>query len=201
MFPPDSPQSPLDGPLLINNQNNDNNTVQLRKPSDTLRNNIDMKEEIARKRTSLKIDNQDNTQSKNTNDNNQKSQRNDNDNINHHHHQDNHRNDNDNIECNNHNDNDNNNKRHRISMTSSSNDDDEADYNDLENGNTTDSQSHRTRDSIVSSEDLDVDAMNTINDRMSKDIGTTAFNDHGLLSPDEGPLSRRYAEIAHFKNW
>lgn len=199
MFPPDSPQSPLDGPLLIA-QDNDNSSIQLRKPSDTLRNNIDMKEEIARKRTSLKIDNNQDTKSKNTNVNqNGHHQRNDNDNINHH--QNNHHNDNDDVECNNRNDNDNNYKRHRISMTSSSNEDDEADYNDLENGNTTDTQSHRTRDSIVSSEDLDVDAMNTINDRMSQDIGTTAFNDHGLLSPDEGPLSRRYAEIAHFKNW
>lgn len=204
MFPPDSPQSPLDGPILIT-QENDNNTVQLRKPSDTLRNNIDLKEEIARKRTSLKIDN--NSEKLKTANDNQRNtishinhQRNDNDN--HHHHVNNCRNDNDDLmNVNTRNDNDNNNKRHRISMTSSSNDDDdeEGDYNDMENGNTTDTQSHKTRDSIVSSEDLNVDAMNTRNDRISKDMGVTSFNE--LLSPDEGPMSRRYAEIASFKNW
>lgn len=84
-------------------------------------------------------------------------------------------------------------------------DDDEADYNDMEeeNGNSTDST--RKRDSVTSRESSDDYFLcekfkNTLNTNLQN-----ALNDSGkmaaleLLSPHEGPLGRRYAEIAHFK--
>lgn len=82
-------------------------------------------------------------------------------------------------------------------------DDDEGDYNDLDNGNTTDST--RKRDSITSRESSEEyficeQLKNLQNCSMLKDGDTT--NNMGpleLLSPNEVPLGRRYAEIAHFK--
>lgn len=84
-------------------------------------------------------------------------------------------------------------------------DDDEADYNDMEeeNGNSTDST--RKRDSVTSRESSDDYFLcekfkNSLNANLQN-----ALNDSGkmaaleLLSPHEGPLGRRYAEIAHFK--
>lgn len=84
-------------------------------------------------------------------------------------------------------------------------DDDEADYNDMEeeNGNSTDST--RKRDSVTSRESSDDYFLcekfkNSLNTNLQN-----ALNDSGkmaaleLLSPHEGPLGRRYAEIAHFK--
>ncbi|XP_059621543.1 protein sprint isoform X2 [Phlebotomus argentipes] len=76
----------------------------------------------------------------------------------------------------------------------SSNPDDEDDYNDLENGNS--SSGAEFRDSIVSSEaELLCEKLNTIN--KSDSDGNQSVE---MLSPNEGPLARRYAEIAHFRS-
>ncbi|GAB0089724.1 hypothetical protein DMENIID0001_043210 [Sergentomyia squamirostris] len=80
----------------------------------------------------------------------------------------------------------------------SSNPDDEDDYNDLENGNSSSSGADQ-RDSIVSSEaELLCEKLNTIN-KTTTDTDGNHTSDL-MVSPNEGPLARRYAEIAHFRS-
>lgn len=226
---------------------NDNTEKQLEKSSDTLKNNINIKDEINKKRTSLKIensrmvmlmmDNMDNKQTKNIDDNviNTKStiinDAIDNDSI---LFEDvtKHKNDNFNINddddrkiilCDNEivsnrdttNNNNNtttsciNNRYRRALLAKHDNDDDngvddddEDDYNDMENGNSTDST--RKRDSMTSresSEDyfLCEQFKNSLNGNLQKALCgdvDSAVASLELTSPNEGPLARRYAEIA-----
>lgn len=217
MYPPESPQSPLDGPQIPDNEQIPKmpipSSIQLRKPSDTIKNNIDLRDDVKTKRTSLKIENVNNgadmiltemteslpqptTTTSDDISSTDVPQPNDNENMI--------------VTRELKEDGDNNNKFHRISSSSNDDDDDddeddyhdgEEDDEDLENGNTTDTSRNNQRDSIVSSEDFDVQTMNTINKRLSSNCGQdTNMSQDSLLSPNEGPLARRYAEIAHFKS-
>lgn len=81
-------------------------------------------------------------------------------------------------------------------------DDDEGDYNDMDNGNSSDST--RKRDSMTSKESSDDYFLcekfkNSLNENLRNAIFDNSNLPLELLSPHEGPLGRRYAEIAHFK--
>lgn len=110
-------------------------------------------------------------------------------------------------------------RRRRQRKSVKETDDDEADYNDLEEtdgGNSTDST--RKRDSITSDDDEEEGGKsvgessddyflcekfkNTLNENLQNALNDSAGRQAALelLSPHEGPLGRRYAEIAHFKN-
>lgn len=229
MYPPqDSPSSP-DEPqeIHISSTKHDKHSkiIQLRKSTDTLKNNIDLKDEITKKRTSLKIENNStlsedvkttlsapttikrgdflvdkndctmtekiiSTYGNNGNDlencetmDNRKIKNNNVDVIIY-------KKDEEIID---------NKNKNRNSLNSSSNDDEDDDYQDLENGNTTDmSCDNKNRDSLVSSDDYSCGEMNSINTRILNSDGE--MTQDSLTSPNEGPLSRRYAEIAHFNN-
>lgn len=80
--------------------------------------------------------------------------------------------------------------------------DDEGDYNDMDNGNSSDST--RKRDSMTSKESSDDYFLcekfkNSLNENLRNSIFDNSNLPLELLSPHEGPLGRRYAEIAHFK--
>ncbi|XP_055696838.1 protein sprint isoform X2 [Phlebotomus papatasi] len=200
MFPPaDSPVSSTDHEILDGPQISTPDQIPklpegvapLFKSSNTLRNNIDAKDEVARKRTSLKIENSTSLImeehlvhkkrlsladsdlamcTKRTVEPEKCSQENSQDVPVKKTQPDSNRN----------------------SLQSSNPDDD--DYNDLENGNS--SSGADFRDSIVSSEaELLCEKLNTINKATDSDGNHTE-----LLSPNEGPLARRYAEIAHFRS-
>lgn len=81
-------------------------------------------------------------------------------------------------------------------------DDDEGDYNDMDNGNSSDST--RKRDSMTSKESSDDYFLcekfkNSLNENLRNSILDNSNLPLELLSPHEGPFGRRYAEIAHFK--
>ncbi len=81
-------------------------------------------------------------------------------------------------------------------------DDEEGDYNDMDNENSSDS-THK-RDSMTSKESSDDYFLcekfkNSLNENLRNAIFDNANLPMELLSPHEGPLGRRYAEIAHFK--
>lgn len=81
-------------------------------------------------------------------------------------------------------------------------DDDEGDYNDMDNENSSDST--RKRDSMTSKESSDDYFLcekfkNSLNENLRNSIFDNSNLPLELLSPHEGPLGRRYAEIAHFK--
>lgn len=87
-------------------------------------------------------------------------------------------------------------------------DDDEDDYNDMENGNSTDST--RKRDSMTSRESSDdyflcEQFKNSLNGNVPKSLCggdvDSAVTSLELMSPNEGPLARRYAEIAPFNRY
>lgn len=80
--------------------------------------------------------------------------------------------------------------------------DDEGDYNDMDHENSSDST--RKRDSMTSKESSDDYFLcekfkNSLNENLRNSIFDNANLPLELLSPHEGPLGRRYAEIAHFK--
>lgn len=80
--------------------------------------------------------------------------------------------------------------------------DDEGDYNDMDNENS--SNSTRKRDSMTSKESSDDYFLcekfkNSLNENLRNSIFDNSNLPLELLSPHEGPLGRRYAEIAHFK--
>lgn len=85
--------------------------------------------------------------------------------------------------------------------------DDDDDYNDMENGNSTDSS--QKRDSMTSKESSSDDYFlcekfkNTLNAQLT-DAVQAELNAAGepveLLSPQEVELGRRYAEVSQFKN-
>lgn len=79
---------------------------------------------------------------------------------------------------------------------------DEGDYNDMDNENSSDSA--RKRDSVTSKESSDDYFLcekfkNSLNENLRNSIFDNTNLPMELLSPHEGPLGRRYAEIAHFK--
>lgn len=81
-------------------------------------------------------------------------------------------------------------------------DNDEGDYNDMDNENSSDSA--RKRDSMTSKESSDDYFLcekfkNSLNENLRNSIFDKTNLPMELLSPHEGPLGRRYAEIAHFK--
>lgn len=81
-------------------------------------------------------------------------------------------------------------------------DDEEGDYNDMDNENSSDST--RKRDSMTSKESSDDYFLcekfkNSLNENLRNSIFDNSNLPLELLSPHEGPLGRRYAEIAHFK--
>lgn len=101
-----------------------------------------------------------------------------------------------------------------------SDDDDNNEFNDRRNGNTSD-RSTQKRDSITSKESGSAGSSddyflcekfkNTLNTKLCDDVvnGAVVLDENGvpnrrlsleLLSPHEGPLGRRYAEIAPSKN-
>lgn len=226
---------------------NDNPEKQLEKSSDTLRNNIDIKDEINKKRTSFKIENaamvllmmdtvdknsiKIGKQNKTINDdviNNVSSNitTDNNDSILFHNNDNTLINDNFNIidTADDHNkiimfnnntvidrDSTNNinivNNRYRratLATHDDDDDDDEDDYNDMENGNSTDST--RKRDSMTSRESSDdyflcEQFKNALNGNLRKklrDDVDSAITSLELMSPNEGPLAKRYAEIAPY---
>lgn len=233
MYPPqESPSSPDPQEIHISSIKLEKHSkpIQLRKSTDTLKNNIDLKDEITKKRTSLKIENNStlsedvkttlsapttikrgdflvdkndcvmtekiiSTYGNNGND------------LENCETMDNRKIKNNNVVdviiykkdeeiIDNKNKNGN---KNRNSLNSSSNDDEDDDYQDLENGNTTDmSCDNKNRDSLVSSDDYSCGEMNSINKRILNSDGE--MTQDSLTSPNEGPLSRRYAEIAHFNN-
>lgn len=232
--------SPIPPPTSINDQYHNQ---QLKKSTDTLRNNIDFKNESYKKRTSLKIEDDSNSTNNNNNGNSteeitrtllndncidnarhsmilSKSQRNSRNFDNH--------NGNDSTTSNsdaedalkNGNGTELDNRKfrrvRRRNNRSNSNidtngDEDEADYNDMKNGSASDS-THK-RDSVTSKGSSDDYFLcekfkNSLNAKLNGESevdGTVNGAEQAeipmdLLSPHEGPMGRRYAEITPAKH-
>ena len=82
---------------------------------------------------------------------------------------------------------------------------DEDDYNDMDNGNSSTDTDTQKRDSLTSRESSEIyffceKFKNTLNANSLQNAVQLDAAAMELLSPNEGPMSRRYAEIAHFKS-
>ncbi|XP_037036638.1 protein sprint isoform X2 [Bradysia coprophila] len=193
---------------------------------DTLKNNMDLKDEVSKKRTSLKIENSspilDNNATAIVDDNNviigtvnaitgMGGSKRDSINLDNAVKSDNNNDiysDCENMRSTDTSDVDNNkvgrnvNTRNEDDGEEDDDDDEEGDYNDMDNENSSDS-THK-RDSMTSKESSDDYFLcekfkNSLNENLRNSIFDNSNLPVELLSPHEGPLGRRYAEIAHFK--
>lgn len=190
--------------------------------SNTLKNNMDLKDEVNKKRTSLKIENSspilDNNATAAVDDNNviigtvtaitvMGDNKRDSVNLDNAMKSDNNNDiysDCENMKSTDTSDVDNNKIGRNVNTRNDDDDDEdeEGDYNDMDNENSSDS-THK-RDSMTSKESSDDYFLcekfkNSLNENLRNSLFDNSNLPVELLSPHEGPLGRRYAEIAHFK--